>query len=153
MRTNSPFDRGPSHEDPCTAAASPRARRQARQGLPRELRLRRDSDFQRVYRRRCRVSDQYLLAYGCESHLPHPRLGLAVARRVGKAVVRNRWKRLLREAFRQQVGALPAGLDLVLAPHAISPPTLDILSRALRRLAFRLAKKLADRRANDQDMV
>ncbi len=153
MRTNSPSDRGRAHQEPRPAAASPRVKRQARQGLPRELRLRRECDFQRVYRRRCRVSDQYLLAYGCESDLPHPRLGLAVARRVGKAVVRNRWKRLLREAFRQQAGALPAGLDLVLAPHAVSPPTLDVLGRALRRLAFRLAKRLADRRADDQNMA
>lgn len=153
MTTNSPSDRSAPLEQPRPGDGSPRARQQAGQGLPRELRLRRQGDFQRIYRRRCRVSDQYLAAYGCENDLPYPRLGLAVARRVGKAVVRNRWKRLLREAFRQQANALPAGLDLVLVPHAASPPALDVLSRALRRLAFRLAKRLDDERAHSQDLV
>lgn len=42
------------------------------------------------------------------------RLGITVSRRVGKAVQRNRVKRLLREAFRLQKQRFPRGLDLVL---------------------------------------
>ena len=144
MMTNSPSEPAPSPQQPPAEAATQQANNTAKLGLPRERRLRRAADFQRVYQRRCRASDPYLLAYGCESHLPYPRLGLAVSRRVGKAVLRNRWKRRLREAFRRQAHALPAGLDLILVPHATSLPSLHVLSQSLRRLAFRLAKRLAD---------
>jgi ribonuclease P protein component len=51
--------------------------------------------------------------------MPVTRLGLSVSRKVGSAVVRNRVKRLLREAFRTSASALPPGLDLVVVarPH------------------------------------
>ena len=44
-----------------------------------------------------------------------PRLGLAVPRAVGSAVVRNRVKRLLREAWKELLPDVPGGHDYVLA--------------------------------------
>lgn len=43
----------------------------------------------------------------------HPRLGLVVTRRLGKAVQRNRVKRMLREFFRRHRAGLPAA-DLII---------------------------------------
>ena len=43
-----------------------------------------------------------------------PRLGLAVPRSVGSAVVRNKVKRLLREAWRDLLPRVPTGHDYVL---------------------------------------
>ena len=43
-----------------------------------------------------------------------PRLGISVGRKVGGAVLRNRVKRLLGEAFWASIGELPAGYDFVI---------------------------------------
>jgi ribonuclease P protein component len=103
--------------------------------------IRKSGEFQRAFRRRFNSSDSSIRVFGCPNGLPFPRLGLSVSRRVGGAVVRNRWKRLLREAFRLTQSRLPPGLDLIVVPRAVEIPTLDGLMESLPRHAARLSKK------------
>ena len=110
--------------------------------LPRAMRICNSLDFRRVYQRRCTASDEWLLVFGELNGLAHPRLGLSVSRKLGGAVVRNRWKRLLREAFRLSRGQLPPGVDLVVIPRQEVKPELASLMASLPRLAARVAKKL-----------
>ncbi|GAB6166254.1 hypothetical protein JCM19992_22540 [Thermostilla marina] len=105
-------------------------------------RLRLQRDFDRVFRRRCAVSNSRIVVYACENGLDHVRLGLSVSRKVGKAVFRNRWKRLLREAFRLRRDLFPTGLDYVVIPRPGWEPDLKTLMRDLPYLARRAAKKL-----------
>jgi ribonuclease P protein component len=106
-------------------------------------RIRRGSDFQRVYLRRCTAADESLLVFGAANGLPHPRIGLSVSRKLGKAVVRNRWKRLIREAFRLRREQLPVGVDLVVVPRPGAEPSLSALLDCLPRLATRIARRLS----------
>ena len=108
----------------------------------REHHIRRGADFRRAYGRRCTVSDDLLVVFAAPNDLPYPRLGLSVSRRVGKAVVRNRWKRLIREAFRLSRQRLPAGVDLVVIPRPTAEPKLRSLLQSLPRLADRAAERL-----------
>ncbi|MGD0519208.1 MAG: ribonuclease P protein component [Thermoguttaceae bacterium] len=107
-----------------------------------EYHIRRNADFQRAYRRRASASDDRLLLFGCPNDLPYPRLGLSVSRKFGNAVARNRWKRLLREAFRLCREELPQGIDLVAIPRGDEDPELKLLLQSLPELAGKIAKKM-----------
>ena len=111
--------------------------------FPAFLRMKRPEEFQRVYDRTRSVSDGRLIVYVCENGLPYPRLGVSVSRRVGGAVVRNRYKRLFREAFRLCRAELPVGIDLIMIPRPLkNPPGLAELQESLRTLARRGAGRL-----------
>ena len=104
--------------------------------------IRRTADFRRAYQHRCTASDRRLLVFGCPNGLPYPRIGLSVSRKVGGAVVRNRWKRLIREAFRIRREQLPVGIDLVVIPRQDVEPEFSGLLQSLPSLADRLAGRL-----------
>ncbi|HET6572371.1 MAG TPA: ribonuclease P protein component [Fimbriiglobus sp.] len=112
--------------------------------FPAHLRLKSPAEFKAVYDRKKSASDDVLIVYAAENGRPHPRLGVSVSRKVGNAVVRNRYKRLFREAFRLTRPELPAGVDLVLIPRPqAGAPTLNVLKASLLKLAHLAAKKLA----------
>jgi ribonuclease P protein component len=113
------------------------------QGFPKRVRLLRPSDFERVFAARSSAVDASIALHGAANDLGHPRIGLVVSRRIGGAVVRNRWKRLLREAFRLTQGELPA-LDLVCIARADKPPALTELKISLAQLAGRIERKTSE---------
>ena len=99
--------------------------------FPKQARLLSPAEFDRVYRHRRSAADGPLVMYACpaaaDADDPPPgpapaRLGLSVSRRVGNAVVRNRWKRRLREAFRAVRGAMPAGQDFIVVVRPAGVP-------------------------------
>ncbi len=66
-----------------------------------EMHLRVSSDFEKVYRTGKRYDGNFLTAFVLPNSLTHHRLGITASRKaLGKAVDRNRSKRLLRETFR-----------------------------------------------------
>jgi ribonuclease P protein component len=85
--------------------------------MKRRNRLSRSRDFDAVYRKGRSVSTRYLVLYAFvrpDGGEEVSRLGLAVSRKVGGAVERNRVKRRLRTAFEPLQDTLPGGRDFVL---------------------------------------
>ncbi len=105
-------------------------------------RVRRQADFDRVYQQKIYAADANLVVQGCANGLPHTRLGLSVSKRVGSAVLRNRWKRIIREAFRTQRDQLPGGLDLVVRPRRGATPVFADVAKSLPRLAQRVQRQM-----------
>jgi ribonuclease P protein component len=104
--------------------------------------LRSQNDFDLVYKQDFFAADDVLVIRARRNGLGFSRVGLSVSRRVGNAVVRNRWKRLIREAFRQQKGQIPVGIDLVVRPRKGAMPEHGKIFKSIVSLANRLDKKL-----------
>src|SRR5688572_9379662 len=112
--------------------------------FPQRLRMKAPAEFDRAYARKRSASDGVLIVYACENGLDHPRLGCSVSRKVGGAVVRNRYKRLFREAFRLCQHDLPTGTDFILIPRPGPEPTQDAVKASLLKLAHQAARKLGE---------
>ena len=91
--------------------------------FPKSRQLHGPAAFRRVYDGRIREWRGPITIYSMPNSLPYYRLGLSLPRAVGTNVVRNRIKRLLREAFRVMRFEGEIGYDLVIAvrKHELMP--------------------------------
>ena len=76
--------------------------------------LKRNSDFQRVYREGKSYANRYLVLYVLQNQTERNRLGISVSKKVGNSVVRHRMARLIRESYRLQEDMFNSGLDMVI---------------------------------------
>ena len=82
--------------------------------LRKDERLRLKKDFLRIVKQGRRYSTKNFLIIIYSQKLEKRRLGVSVSKKVGKAVERNRVKRLLREFFRLNKTILPVSCDILL---------------------------------------
>jgi len=118
-------------------------------GLPRTQRIRKRPEFVRIQDSSARVGTRHLLLLlAIRADEGPPRLGVVASRKVGCAVMRNRCKRLVREAFRLHQDALPRGLDVVVIvrPGTHELALADVASE-LARAAPHVARRARDLRA------
>ena len=99
-------------------------------------RLRHPREFQEVFQHGKKLVAPTFILYLLPTSASHSRLGLAVSKRVGNAVVRNRIKRLLRELFRRHKGLLQPGYDVVFVARqgAADAPLAEYTQQFLRLL-------------------
>lgn len=97
-------------------------------GLPRPLRLARSEDFARVRASGQTFRGRLLLLNVVPNGLTHNRYGIITGKKLGGAVVRNRVRRLFREAIRTSNARLMGGWDVVLVAHpgAAAQPASEI---------------------------
>jgi ribonuclease P protein component len=110
-------------------------------GKPRSMRfrpadrLRKRFQFRRLRDVARRVHTRSFVLLIARSEHPGSRLGITVSRQVGNAVRRNRIKRLLREAFRQQRDLFPSPSDVVvIAKSGCSASSLVEVQRELEQV-------------------
>jgi ribonuclease P protein component len=115
------------------------------QRFPKSMRLLTGRQFDAVREARLVKHAGPLRVAARANDLPHSRLGLAISRRVGGAVVRNRIKRMCREAFRLHRHEWPSGLDIVVMARPHEPAELDDYVRWLGEASNKLAREAARR--------
>jgi|688.fasta_scaffold47187_4 ribonuclease P protein component len=118
----------------------------AAEGFPRAARVWRPADFERVFGARWTASAHGLVMHAAASQEEPAvaRLGVSVSRRVGGAVVRNRWKRRLREAFRRVRPRLPPA-DYVVVVKARTVPAGAAGARLVEETLETLARRITAR--------
>jgi len=85
------------------------------ENFPKCERLRKRSDFIRVEAKKTsRIVTKHLVILVAANSKDHARIGITVSKRIGTAVKRNRYKRLLREIYRRHKEIFPSGYDFVL---------------------------------------
>ena len=108
-------------------------------GFPKRVRLLRSQDFRRVYNEGTRFAGPFFAAFCLYQPAESgPRVGLTVPRALGKAVVRNRIKRRVREDVRFHLSQLSPAWSIVINPRrkALDAP-LPELAREVERLFLR----------------
>jgi len=120
--------------------------------FPAHERVRKRSEYQEIQSRARRVSTpRFVLLVYARPEATGARLGVVVSRRVGNAVVRNRTKRLIREAFRATRDLWPADVDVVVV--ARRPPgdaTLEDVVAEWRKVSRLLASRQGDARKDQE---
>jgi len=108
--------------------------------FPKSSRILRSSDFRKVYDEGFRFSCQHFAAFclACAERPDGPKAGFTVSRAMGKAVVRNRMRRRVREAIRMRMADLDAKWNIVLNPRK---PVLTATREAIEGDVERLIQR------------
>jgi ribonuclease P protein component len=110
--------------------------------FPKTARIRKSPEFKRVFDARLSAANHILIVFAIPNGLEQSRLGISVSRKVGNAVIRNRWKRLIREAFRKTRSEFDGTFDLVVVPQRNSPPpTAPSIIFSLQKLVKKITKR------------
>ena len=80
--------------------------------------LKKNQDFQQVYRNGKSFANKYLVMYVLANQLSKNRIGISVSKKVGNSVIRHRITRLIRESYRLHEDMFNSGLDIVVIARA-----------------------------------
>lgn len=106
--------------------------------------LRKDADFDNVYKRGRSVGDKYVVVFYIKNHRDINRTCFLASKKVGNSVRRNRARRLMRESYRLMKDRLPIGYDIIIiARNTITGRTFFEVDKSIKR-AFSKAGLLKD---------
>ena len=80
--------------------------------------LKKNSEFQTVYRTGRSYANKYLIMYVLDTEKEGSRIGISASRKYGNSVERHRFARLVRESFRLNEDILKDGKDIVVVARA-----------------------------------
>ncbi|GMV40300.1 MAG: ribonuclease P protein component [Myxococcales bacterium] len=111
--------------------------------FPKSARLLKRHQFVGALKQGRRLFTKHFIVYVLKSEAEAPRLGVTVSRKVGGAVVRNRIRRLVREAFRTNPGWFRSAKDVVvIAKQPRAGEQADASSLSMQGVAEELGHAL-----------
>lgn len=102
-------------------------------------RLKSPKDFRRTYQKGKFLTNPYLVVYYRKNRQNTYRIGFSVSKKIGKAVVRNRVKRRLREICRLNENLFPSGWDFIFVARVkIKDASYQVMEKSLTGLMKRI---------------
>ncbi|MBW6462804.1 MAG: ribonuclease P protein component [Firmicutes bacterium] len=101
-------------------------------------RLKKGWEFKKVYRKGRTVVSRNIVLYYCPNGLNINRIGFSIKKSVGKSVIRNRIRRIYREAFFHLEGQLLQGFDFIII---VRKPSVGVSFHEAGKELFNLCKK------------
>ena len=80
--------------------------------------MKKTSDFQNVYKNGKSFADKNIVVYVWKNDSSLNRIGISCSKKIGNSVVRHRFARLVREAYRLHENVFNSGLDIVVVARA-----------------------------------
>lgn len=101
--------------------------------MHRSHRLRKNEQFQEVFQKGNSAANKQFVLYSAKQEGQAAfRAGISVSKKIGNAVIRNRVKRLIREALSRLESKIPSGLDLIIiARPGVEAMSLDAIEQSL----------------------
>ena len=98
--------------------------------------LKKDSDFRKVYKHGKSFSSRYLVMYILNNKSENSRIGISVSKKVGKAIIRNKVRRRIKEAYRLNIDEnVKIGYDIVfIARVAIKDAEYKDIEKSMKHL-------------------
>lgn len=103
-----------------------------------EERVRKNSHFRYIYNRGKSISNASLVMYTKRNNKPINRIGISVSKKIGKAVVRNRVKRLIKESYRNNSNKFNKGYDIIFIARV---GTSNLKYKDIEKSIYNLAKR------------
>ena len=105
----------------------------------RTVTLKKNYEFAKVFNKGSFYVGRHIIVYVLPNKLSVKRLGISVSKKAGKAVVRNRKKRLIRESYRHYENFILNGYDMVIAARSEeSIPKYAVLLKEFKYLIKKL---------------
>lgn len=113
-------------------------------GLPADARIRKRRDYLAVQGGGVRQFTKHFMVFFADGAGTQTRIGVTASKKVGNAVRRNRWKRVVRDAFRHlrpQLADRPVTDVVVIARKGVDPPSSEVARGELRAALKRWQKR------------
>jgi ribonuclease P protein component len=94
-------------------------------------------DFRRIYARGKSVVTPQIVIYISKNRQKTLRIGITTSKKIGNAVMRNRSRRIIREAFREISPQIKRGYDIILVARGKTPylKSTDVKNQLIRQLS------------------
>lgn len=102
--------------------------------------LKKDFDFRKVYKYGKFFVNKYLVIYIFKNKLDYSRVGIFVLKKVGKVIIRNRVRRLIKEVYRLNIDEkIKFGYDIVFIVRVFSK---DVIFKDIDKFIKNLVKRM-----------
>lgn len=108
--------------------------------MKKDRRVKSDADFQQIFKKgKSFANRQFVIYYLERPKQENYRIGISVSKKIGNAVVRNKMKRFIRQAFLELEGRVKEDSDFIII---VRKPAVDLSVNEVKKSLTHVLKKI-----------